>query len=449
MPTPPFSAIILAAGKGTRMKSDLPKVLHRVAGVSMLAHVIHAVAPLKPHKIITVVAPDMPEVEKAAKDAHPAVTCAVQPKQLGTADAVKAARKALGNSKGDVIILFGDTPLITSQTIGKALKALNGAKQPSVVVVGIRPGDPTGYGRLVTDAKGALTHIVEEKDATPAERKIGLCNSGIMAVKGSALFTLLDKVKPQNAQKEYYLTDIIAIARKAKLICHVAEADATELSGINSRAQLAACEAAMQERLRAKAMANGATLIDPASVFLSADTTLGRDVTIQPGVYFGPGVTVGDHVEIRAYSHIEGTTLHDHVTVGPFARLRPGTVIESGARIGNFVEVKNATLHAGAKANHLSYIGDAEVGRDSNIGAGTITCNYDGYRKSKTVIGEHVFIGSNSALVAPVTIADGAIVAAGSTITEDIAKDALVLARSAQTPISGGAAKFRKKRQKP
>lgn len=439
----PPAAVILAAGKGTRMKSALPKVLHPVAGKAMIRHVLDSLAPLGCGRVVVVVAPGMDQVAAAVK---PHAT-AVQEEQLGTADAVKAALQALSPAAGDVLVLYGDTPFISTRTLERMLERRRAADAPAVVVLGMRPADPGEYGRLVLGADGGLQAIVEHKDATPEERRIDLCNSGVMAIDGAELAALLAQVRNDNVKGEYYLTDIVAIARARGRACAVVEAPVDELMGVNSRAELAAAEAILQDRLRRKAMEEGATLIDPASVWLCHDTRLGRDVTVGPNVVFGPGVTVGDGVEIRAFCHIEGATVASGAVIGPFARLRPGAEIGPKARIGNFVEVKNATLGPGAKANHLAYVGDAAVGAGANVGAGTITCNYDGYDKTRTEIGEGVFIGSNSTLVAPLTIGPGAYVAAGSVVTQDVAADALAVGRGRQVEKPGWAALFHERKR--
>ncbi len=426
MTSPSLAAIILAAGKGTRMKSRLPKVLHPLAGRPLVAHVIAAVETLAPERVVVVVAPGMTDV---AEVVAPHQT-AIQTRQRGTADAVGAAHAALSGFTGDVLVLYGDTPLITSETLTALVAARTGPGQPAVAVLGMRPADPGAYGRLVLADDGSLSEIVEFRDATPEQKAIDLCNSGVMAVDGARLFELLAAVSDDNAKGEFYLTDIVGLARERGLGCAVVEADADELIGINSRAELAEAEAIVQNGLRGAAMAEGATLRDPASVFFSLDTVLGRDVVVDPWVVFEPGVVVGDNAHIRAFSHIEGATIEAGATIGPYARLRPGARIGPGARVGNFVEVKNAELEAGAKADHLSYIGDARVGSDANVGAGTITCNYDGFDKARTDIGSGAFIGSNTALVAPVTVGDGAIVGAGSVISRDVPENALALTRA-------------------
>ncbi len=421
--------VVLAAGKGTRMRSDMPKVLHKVAGEAMLAHVVRAAAALEPQRIVVVAGPGMEDVAAAARQAG-ATDVVIQPERLGTGDALKAALPVLQGCTGRVLVFCGDAPLVTAETLGMLLARTAGS---AVAVLGMEPENPAGYGRLKCDANGMPQAIVEEKDASEEERAIRLCNSGVMAIEAVHLPTLLGALNNKNAKGEYYLTDVVAIARESGLRCGVAVAAAAEeLLGVNSKAELAAAEAAMQARLRARAMEAGVSMMDPASVFLSADTRFGRDVTIQPQVFFGPGVTVGERTEIRAFSHIEGATIGADCIVGPFARLRPGTVMQGDNKIGNFVEIKNTMLEEGAQASHLSYLGDATIGARTNIGAGTITCNYDGKNKFRTSIGEDVFIGSNAALIAPVTIGNGALVAAGSTITQDVPPGDMAIARQRQ-----------------
>ena len=443
---PPFAAIILAAGEGTRMKSALPKPLHPLAGRPMIAHLLETLGALGPARTVVVVGPGMDAMRKAAAP-HEVV---VQAERKGTGHAVQQASDALAGFAGTILILYADAPLIGAATIETMLATRSVRKPPAVTVLGFRPADPGAYGRLVTKGR-ELVAIVEAKDATHAQRRIGLVNAGPMAVDAKALWTLLGRVKPDNAKGEYYLTDIVALARKAKLAAAFVEADADEVMGVNSRAELAEAERVVQQRLRGQAMANGATLIDPGSVFFSWDTRLGRDVTVGPFVVFGPGVTVADGVEIRAFSHLEGAQVGPRALIGPYARLRPGTRIGSEAHIGNFVEVKQAVVEDGAKANHLTYIGDARVGAKTNIGAGTITCNYDGFNKSFTDIGANAFIGSNSALVAPVSVGDGAVVGAGSVITHDVPAGALSIERAKQLDLPGGAdrlhEKYRAKKQ--
>jgi bifunctional UDP-N-acetylglucosamine pyrophosphorylase/glucosamine-1-phosphate N-acetyltransferase len=440
MTTQKSAAIVLAAGLGTRMKSTLPKVLHPVAGRAMVLHLLDRLDELAFDRKVVVIGRDT----KTVTDAVSPVPTAIQDPPLGTAHAVLAARDQMSDFDGDVLILFGDTPLLTRQTMEIMLAARRAPDDPAVVVLGFRPDDPSQYGRLVTGANGALETIVEFKDATPEQREIPVCNAGIMAVDGKHLFELLDAVDDDNAKGEFYLTDIVAIARANRLSCAVTEvADEREVMGVNARAELAIAESIMQERLREAAMAAGATLIDPATIYFSFDTVLGRDVTVGPNVVFGPGVSVGDNVAIRAFCHIEGAEISSGAIVGPFARLRPGARIGVDAHIGNFVEIKEALIENGAKINHLSYVGNARVGPGANVGAGTITCNYDGFFKTHTDIGAGAFIGSNTALVAPVKVGDGAITGAGSVITTDVPADALAVERSDQKHLDGWAAKFR------
>ncbi len=439
MPDSELACLVLAAGKGTRLKSQTPKVLHPVAGQAMIRHVADVVNALSPQRAVIVVGPDMESVAAAVEPWD----SAIQEQQRGTADAVRAAADHLSGFSGDVLVVFGDTPLITVDSLQRMVDRRREADDPAVVVLGMRPEDPAQYGRLVLDKAGNLEAIVEFADATAEQKSIRLCNGGLMAFDGRRLPELLDGIGDGNAQGEFYLTDAVAVARDKGHRCAVVEGSALEVHGINSRAELAMAEAYMQDRLRAAAMAGGATMVDPASVFLSFDTALGRDVTIGPSVVFGPGVTVEDDVEILAFSHIEGAVLRSGAVVGPFARLRPGAEIGPGAKVGNFVEVKNATLGAGAKANHLSYLGDAGIGAGANIGAGTITCNYDGFLKHRTEIGEGAFIGSNTALAAPVRVGDRANVGAGSVIVRDVPDDALAVARGEQVEKPGAAKRYR------
>lgn len=436
------AAIILAAGKGSRMKSQLPKVLHPIAGRPMIGHVLDSLAPLACAPVVVVVGPGMEAVAKAVAPNR----TAIQAEQLGTGHAALAAKEAVGKVEGDILILYGDTPFISTATFEAMLQRRRAADRPAAVVLGMRPEDPGEYGRLVVDGAGHLEAIVEHRDATPEQRRIGLCNSGVMAVDGAVIWDLLAEVGTANAKSEYYLTDIVALARRRGRVSAAVEAPAEELLGINSRADLAQAEALLQQRLRARAMAEGATLIDPASVWLSFDTRLGRDVVVEPHVVIGPGVEVADGAVIHSFSHLDGARIEAGASIGPFARLRPGSVIGAKAKVGNFVETKNATLAAGAKANHLSYLGDAEIGAGTNVGAGTITCNYDGFNKSRTVIGAGAFIGSNTALVAPVTVGDGAMVAAGTVVTQDVAADALAVSRGHQVEKPGWARLFREKK---
>ncbi|MEQ9608874.1 MAG: bifunctional UDP-N-acetylglucosamine diphosphorylase/glucosamine-1-phosphate N-acetyltransferase GlmU [Kiloniellaceae bacterium] len=441
-----LAVVVLAAGKGTRMKSDLPKVLHPVAGRPMLSHVLASAAALAPAETVVVVAPGMADVEAAAAPSR----CAVQDRALGTGHAVAAAREALApllaQGAADLLVVFGDCPLMTSETLQQMLDARRRPDAPDIVGLAFRPEDPAAYGRVILDDAGHIEKIVEFADADTAQRQIGLCNAGLVIGDAALLFDFIGRLRSHNAQGEYYLTDIFGLAHAEGRPAGVVECPPEETLGVNSRADLALVESVMQRRLRRRVMAEGATLIDPETVWLSADTRLGRDVTVHPSVFFGPGVTVGDRVEIRSFCHLEGAEVGDDVVLGPFARLRPGAKLGRAAHVGNFVEIKNAVLGEGAKANHLTYLGDATVGEGSNVGAGTITCNYDGFLKHRTTIGAKVFIGSNTALVAPVSIGDGALIAAGSTITEDVPADAVAVERSAQQVREGAAARFREKR---
>lgn len=436
------AAVVLAAGKGTRMKSDRPKVLHTLAGRPMIGHVVDTLGRVGLERIVVVVGPGMDSVASAVAP-HP---CVVQKAQLGTGDAVKAAREALTGFSGDVLIVYADAPLVSQATLQRLLAARSAPPGPSIAVLGMKLSDGGAYGRLVRDAKGGLERIVEARDATEAERKINLCNSGFMVLDRALLFDLLSGVSSANAKNEYYLTDIVKLARERGLACAAVEGPAAELFGINSRTELAVAETVVQNRLRAAVLGGGATLLGPDTVFLSFDTRLGRDVTVGPFVVFGPDVVVEDGAEIRAFCHIERARIGKVAVIGPFARLRPGADIGEAAHVGNFVEIKNAVLAHGAKANHLSYIGDAKVGADANIGAGTITCNYDGFAKAITEIGDGAFIGSNTSLVAPVRIGAGAIIGAGSVITRDVDADALAIARGEQTTLAGGAKRYRERK---
>jgi bifunctional UDP-N-acetylglucosamine pyrophosphorylase/glucosamine-1-phosphate N-acetyltransferase len=436
------AAVILAAGHGTRMKSALPKVMHQIGGRAMIAHVIDAAAALTPERMAVVIGDHAPAVGEFAKSVDPKIAVAVQSPPKGTGHAVMQALPALQGFSGAVLVLYADTPLVRPET----LRALAGeiAKGAAVAVLGFTPADPGAYGRLKRDGQGALAAIVEAKDASPEELNIALCNSGVMAINAAFLTKRLKDIGNKNAKGEYYLTDIVALARKDGESCAVIEAETQEVIGVNSRVELSEAEAVFQKRMRRAAMENGATLADPETVYFSFDTKLGKDVVVGQNVVFGPGVTLADGAEVKPFSHLEGASLASGATAGPFARLRPGADLKSGAKVGNFVEIKKAVIGDGAKVSHLTYIGDAEVGADANIGAGTITCNYDGYGKHKTIIGKGAFIGSNSALVAPVTIGDGAYVGSGSVVTKDVEPGDLAVARSRQTAIKGWAARFRK-----
>ncbi|MGC1469502.1 MAG: bifunctional UDP-N-acetylglucosamine diphosphorylase/glucosamine-1-phosphate N-acetyltransferase GlmU [Sphingorhabdus sp.] len=433
-----IAAIILAAGKGTRMKSDLHKVLHPIAGQPMLMHLMASVDALSPAKKVVVVGSGKEQLEAALAGS---ADLAVQEPQLGTGHAVQMAEGALSGFDGDVLILYGDVPFVPTSTMQAMIDRLNADDKPAVVVLAFEPDDAQQYGRVITDGDH-VTKMVEHKDATEAERAVKLCNSGLMAVKAQDLFALLARVTDDNAAKEYYLVDIVNIANADGRHCAVVVTDPFDVAGINSRGELAQMEGEWQKRRRAQAMADGASLIAPETVWFAADTVVGRDVLIEPNVFFGLGVSIADNVKIRANCHIEGAVIGEGCEVGPFARLRTGTVLEEKAKIGNFVETKKAHLGKGAKANHLTYLGDAEIGAKANIGAGTITCNYDGYFKYQTVIGEGAFIGSNSALIAPVKIGRDAIVAAGSAVSRDVADGELRMVRAEQLVKPGWADRF-------
>ena len=435
-----LAIIVLAAGKGTRMKSNLPKVMHRAAGRSLLVHVLHAARGLAPTRAVAVVGPGMEQVEAEARSVFPDMASVLQTERLGTAHAVVQAKSALEGFAGTVMVLYGDVPLISTRSLQR-LAELAGCGR--MAVLGFEAANPHGYGRLLCNDKSEVTGIREELDASPVERAITLCNSGIIAIGASLLWELLPKIGNSNAKGEYYLTDLVELAAKAGTPCALAVCPEAEVAGVNDRTQLAAIEATLQTQYRERHMLNGATLIAPDTVFFSADTEIGQDVVIEPHVMFGPGVKVGDGVEILAFSHMEGASISNGARIGPYARLRPGAEIGPDAHIGNFVEVKKAVIGAGAKANHLSYIGDARVGAKSNIGAGTITCNYDGYEKHLTDIGENVFVGSNTALVAPVKVGAGANIAAGSVIARNVPADALAMTRAKLEIMDGWAARYR------
>ena len=432
--------IVLAAGQGTRMKSDIHKVLHPIAGRPMLHHLLASVAKLAPAETVVVVGSGRDQIEKALKGSD--ATFAVQAEQRGTGHAVQQAEAALAGFAGDVLILYGDVPLVSDATMARMIERLHGDDAPAAVVLGFRPEDAAAYGRIVADADGRIAKMVEFKDASEEERAIDLCNSGLMAVRAVDLFGLLARVKNENAAGEYYLPDIVMLAAADGRASAVIETGAWEVAGVNSRAELAAVEGEWQRRRRIQAMADGVTLIAPDTVWFAHDTAIERDVTIEPNVFFGPGVSVASGAVIHGFSHIEGAAIGAGAQVGPYARLRPGAVMEEGSKAGNFVEIKNARLGAGAKANHLTYLGDADVGAGANIGAGTITCNYDGYFKHRTLIGERAFIGSNSALIAPVKIGRDAIVAAGSAVSRDVGDGELRMVRAEQLVKPGWADRF-------
>lgn len=434
------SIVVLAGGQGSRMRSTLPKVLHAVGGAPLLAHALSAARDLAPALTVVVVGHGGDAVAQAARAALPEVKVVTQDQQLGTAHAVDQARKTLADAGGDVLVTYGDAPFVTPETLRKLCDQRAAA---DLVVLGFQAADPTGYGRLILDGDGALQAIVEEKDATDPQRRISLCNSGVLIADAALLFDLISEVGNGNAKAEYYLTDIIAIARGRGLRLSVVECPEAETLGVNTRADLAAAEAVFQDRARARAMAAGVTLTAPETVFFAQDTVVGQDVTVAPFVTFGPGVRIEAGAEIRSFCHLEGCHVAAGAQIGPYARLRPGADVGPGARIGNYVEVKSARIAAGAKVNHLSYVGDAEVGAEANIGAGTITCNYDGVFKHRTVIGAGAFVGSNSALVAPVSIGPGGYVASGSVITQDVAPGDLALGRARQVNKPGLGAKLR------
>ncbi|GAA0734208.1 bifunctional UDP-N-acetylglucosamine diphosphorylase/glucosamine-1-phosphate N-acetyltransferase GlmU [Sphingomonas japonica] len=438
--TTPIAAIVLAAGKGTRMKSDLHKVLHPIAGKPMLLHLLDSLTQAGATRQVVVVGAERAQVERAVEGR---ADIAVQAEQLGTAHAARMANAALADFDGIVLVCFGDTPFLSAATIARLVARLGAPDAPRVAVLGFIPDDAKAYGRIVLDGGDRIARMVEYKDADAAERAVRLCNSGVTAVRAADLWPLLDRVGNANAAGEYYLPDIVMLALADGDGAVVVETDPDEVIGINSRADLAYAEGRWQTARRARAMDEGASLIAPETVWFAHDTRIGRDVTIEPDVWFGAGVTVGDGATIRAFSHIEGAAIGDGAEVGPYARLRPGAVLGAKAKVGNFVEVKKAVLGAGAKVNHLSYIGDADVGAAANIGAGTITCNYDGFFKYRTSIGAGAFVGSNSALVAPVAIGAGAIVGAGSVVVRDVEADALVVARGTQQARPGWAARFR------
>ncbi|MFN0190459.1 MAG: bifunctional UDP-N-acetylglucosamine diphosphorylase/glucosamine-1-phosphate N-acetyltransferase GlmU [Aestuariivirga sp.] len=436
-----FAVVVLAAGMGTRMKSAVPKVLHKAAGRSLLGHVLTAIKPLEPARTVIVAGPQMPEVEAEARRFVPDCKIAIQEQRNGTGHAVSMAKDHLSDFSGTVIVVYADVPLIKSETL-RGLASKLGRGTP-MAVLGFEAANPQGYGRLIPAAKGHIKAIREELDASPKERKIKLCNSGVIAIDSKTLWQTLPKIKPNNAKGEIYLTDLVELVVKAKGKVGVATCGEIEVMGVNDRTQLAHVSGALQDQYRTRAMLGGATLIDPSTVYLSADTQIGQDVVVEPNVVFGPGVNVGNGAEILANCHIEGATIGEGARIGPFARLRPGAHIGANAHVGNYVEIKNAALGAGAKANHLSYIGDATVGAKSNIGAGTITCNYDGYAKHKTEIGSGVFVGSNTALVAPVKIGDGVNIAAGSVVTKDVPADALAIGRAELSVREGWAKRYR------
>ena len=432
--------IVLAAGEGTRMRSSLPKVLHQVAGQSLLAHVLSAAPAGVGTSLAVVIGPDHQAVIEEARRYRPDVETFVQRDRKGTAHAVLAARETIARGADDLIIAFGDTPLISAATFERLRGALK--QGAALAVLGFRAGDPTGYGRLLVEG-GRLMAIREQAEASVVERDVTLCNAGVMAFDGRKALSMIEKIGNANSKSEYYLTDSVAIVRDLGLEAVVIETSEDEVRGINTKAQLAEAESVMQARLRKAALDAGVTLIAPETVYLAADTTFGKDVTIEPFVVIGPGVSIADGAVIHSFSHIVQTSVGKKASVGPYARLRPGTSLGEGVRIGNFVETKAAMIEAGAKVNHLSYVGDAHVGANANIGAGTITCNYDGFSKHKTEIGAGAFVGTNSSLVAPVKIGKDAYIGSGSVITRDVPDDAMAVERSQQTNREGGAKRYR------
>ena len=432
--------VVLAAGEGTRMRSSLPKVLHPVAGQPLLAHVLRA-APNGPGtRLAVVVGPDHEAVANEVRRLRPDAEIFVQRERLGTAHAVLAAREAIGRGTDDLLIAFGDTPLISAATFERLRAPLK--KGASLAVLGFRAADPTGYGRLLMDGD-RLVAIREQADASDEERKITLCNAGVMAFDGRHALKILDQIGKANSKGEYYLVDAVGIVRNLGLEAVVIETSEDEVRGINTKVQLAEAESVMQSRLRQQAMDAGVTLIGPETIFLSADTKFGKDVTIEPFVFIGPGVSIDDGSVIHSFSHLVQAAIGKNASIGPYARLRPGASLGDSVHIGNFVEIKASVLEGGVKANHLSYIGDAEVGANTNIGAGTITCNYDGFAKHKTIIGKGAFIGTNSSLVAPIRIGAGAYIGSGSVITRDVPDDAMAVERSPQSIREGGATRYR------
>jgi bifunctional UDP-N-acetylglucosamine pyrophosphorylase / glucosamine-1-phosphate N-acetyltransferase len=438
-----FAVVILAAGQGTRMRSDTHKVLHPIANRPLLLHLLDRVDALGAEKSVVVVGKGREQIEAAIDGRDVAI--AVQSEQKGTGHAVQQAESTLKSYDGPVLILYADTPFVEADTMRRMIDRLNGDGGPGVVVMASRPADPLKYGRIILGEGDRIAKMVEYKDATEEEREVRLCNSGVMAVRAGDLFRWLGKVGNDNAAGEYYLPDIVNIAAAEGREAVVIEGDPYESAGVNSRAELAHLELEWQRRRREQALEEGATLIDPESVWFAYDTKLGRDVTVEPHVVFGPGVEIADGATIQAFSHIEGAIIGARASIGPFARIRPGTRLADATKVGNFVELKKADVAEGAKINHLSYVGDAEIGSKANIGAGTITCNYDGFGKYRTVIGAGAFIGSNTALVAPVTVGAGAVVGAGSVITRDVEPDSLAVERTEQKGIAGWARRFRER----
>lgn len=443
-----ISAIILAAGKGTRMHSHLPKVMHKIADKPMLGHVLANIRPLNLNEEIVVIGPEMTSVEDYVRLEFGNACCVIQHQRNGSAGAVMIGLKHLQNSKNDILVMYGDHPLITNATIEKMYKSLCNNSKNALVLISFIAADPAAYGRVVVSDQNELERIVEFLECTDAQKEINLCNSGIMLIRGSVIRDLISQIHNHNAKGEYYLTCLVSIARKAGYLCQHVTVDESEVMGVNSRADLIEAEKAMQRHLRQKALAAGVSLIDPRHVHFSADTVLEQDVIVHPYVVFGPGVKVKSGAEIKSFSHIEGATIGKNAKIGPYARIRPGTEVAEDARIGNFVEIKNSKVATGAKINHLSYIGDTTVGAGANIGAGTITCNYDGVGKYHSEIESGAFIGSNTALVAPVKIGAGAIIGAGSVITKNVPAGALAVARAEQKNIADKAEMIRRGKKK-
>jgi|CXWL01.1.fsa_nt_gi bifunctional UDP-N-acetylglucosamine pyrophosphorylase/glucosamine-1-phosphate N-acetyltransferase len=440
------AAIVLAAGQGTRMKSDLPKVLHPVGGRAMLDWTITAARAVGAERVVVVAGAHAPAVGAHVEKVLGPGSIAIQDPPLGTAHAVRAAEAALAGFDGDIVILYGDAPFVPPERI-EAMFALRAVKG-GLIALGFEARDPAGYGRFILSGDGALERIVEHKDATESERAVRLCNSGVLCADARVLFQLLSMVKNENAKGEYYLTDVVGIARSSGFATHVLVGDEADAMGVNSRAELAAAEGAFQARARTAAMEAGVTLTDPGSVYFAYDTQIANDVTIEPHVYFGPDVSIAKGARIKAFCHIEGAEIGEGASVGPFARLRPGTKLGARVKIGNFVEIKNSTFGEKAQSSHLTYVGDSDIGARANLGCGTITCNYDGFDKYRTTIGEDAFIGSDTALVAPVKVGDRAYTGSGSVITKDVPDDALAVARGRQHVIEGWARGFREKKRK-
>jgi len=440
------AAILLAAGHGSRMQSALPKVLHQIGGRTMLGWSVALAREVRAERIAAVVGAQTPLVKAAAIAALGGGGVVVQDPPQGTGHATSCAQQIMAEFEGDILVLFADSPLITADTVERVFAALDAGA--SVAVLGFEPDVPGGYGRLVENEAGDLVQIVEAKDASAEQLAIGLCNSGVVAADASLLFELLAKITNENANNEYYLTDVVALAVDQGLTAKAVRASAEEVLGVNSRQDLAQAEAVFQQRTRAQMLEAGVSLLAPETVHFSFDTALEADVLVEPNVVFGPGVRVKSGAIIRSFSHLEGARIDQGAIIGPYARVRPGTRVKGGARVGNFVEIKKSTVREGAKISHLSYIGDADIGANANIGAGVITCNYDGFDKHVTEIGDGAFIGSNSSLVAPVRIGDGALVGSGSVITKDVPPDALAVGRVRQRIIDGWAQVFRNKKKK-